>query len=367
MIAVDVALKLGDFALETAFESKARILALHGPSGSGKTTLAHLVAGLIAPDEGRIAVGGALLVDTSQRLFTPPEKRRIGLVFQDALLFPHLDVKTNILFGRFFTPKAERRVPFGAVVETLGVGHLLRRRPGALSGGERQRVGLARALLCSPRLLVMDEPMASLDYDRRQEIMSLIERMRDEFSIPIMLVSHAADEILRLADEVVSLDRGRIVAQGLPSETLAAASRHVDGGRFSVVSAIETHVGAYDARFGVTRLRHPAGEIIVAAHIADGDGRVRVLINATDVALAYRKPENTSIRTALLGRIAAIDEDESPLALAQIDLFGGGRLVAAATRLSVAEMNLSVGAQIYALVKSVALDERELSGGSGAI
>lgn len=364
MIGVDVKLRRGDFTLAAAFASKARILALHGPSGSGKTTLAHLVAGLAAPDEGHIAVNGATLVDTAQRLFVPPEKRRIGLVFQDALLFPHLDVKTNILFGRFFTPKAERRVPFEAVIETLGVAHLLRRRAGALSGGERQRVGLARALLCSPRLLAMDEPMASLDYDRRQEIMTLIERLRDEFSIPILLVSHAADEILRLADEVISLEKGRIVAKGLPSETLAAASRHIEGGRFSVVSALEAHVGAYDTRYGVTRLAHPAGEIIVAAHVANGDRRVRVLINATDVALAYHKPENTSIRTVLLGRIAAIDEDESPLAFVRLELEGGGKLVSATTRLSVAEMNLSVGAQVYALVKSVALDERELGAGA---
>ncbi|WP_024879347.1 molybdenum ABC transporter ATP-binding protein [Methylosinus sp. LW3] len=360
MIGVDIKLRRGDFTLAAAFTSKARILALHGPSGSGKTTLAHLVAGLAAPDEGHIVVNGALLVDTAQRLFVPPEKRRIGLVFQDALLFPHFDVKTNILFGRFFTPKAERRVPFEAVVETLGVAHLLRRRAGALSGGERQRVGLARALLCSPRLLVMDEPMASLDYDRRQEIMTLIERLRDEFSIPILLVSHAADEILRLADEVISLERGGIVAQGLPSETLAAASRHTEGGRFSVVSALVAHVGAFDARYGVTRLAHPSGEIVVAAHIVNGDRKVRALINATDVALAYRKPENTSIRTVLLGRIVAIDEDASPLAFVRLELEGGDRLISATTRLSVAEMNLSVGAQVYALVKSVALDEREL-------
>jgi len=364
MIAVDVALKRGDFALAAAFESKACILALHGPSGSGKTTVAHLVAGLIAPDKGRIAVNGALLVDTARRLFTPPEKRRIGLVFQDALLFPHLDVKTNILFGRFFTPKAERRVPFDAVVETLGVCHLLRRRAGALSGGERQRVGLARALLCSPRLLVMDEPMASLDYDRRQEIMTLIERLRDEFSIPILLVSHAADEILRLADEVVSLDRGRIVAQGLPSETLASASRLVEGGRFSLVSALLAQVGAFDPRYGVTRLEHPAGEIVIAAHITNGDRRVRALINATDVALARRRPQDISIRTVLEGRIVAIDEDASPLAFVQIELKGGGRLVSAATRLSVAEMNLTPGSEIFALVKSVALDERELGAGA---
>lgn len=363
MIAVDIRLRRGEFTLAAAFASKARILALYGPSGSGKTTLAHLVAGLAAPDEGRIIVNGATLVDTTRRLFTPPEKRRIGLVFQDALLFPHLDVRSNILFGRFFTPVVERRVPFDAVVETLGVAHLLARRPGSLSGGERQRVGLARALLCSPRLLVMDEPMASLDFDRRQEIMTLIERLRDEFAIPILLVSHAADEILRLADEVAALDRGRLVAQGLPSETIAAASRLVEGGRFSVVSALTARAGAFEPRYGVTRLTHPAGEIVVAARVADGARPVRALINATDVALARRPPSETSIRTVLEGKILAIDEDEGPLAFVQIDMTGGERLTASVTRLSVAEMNLTVGASVFALVKSVALDERVLGEG----
>ncbi|HEY8260774.1 MAG TPA: molybdenum ABC transporter ATP-binding protein [Methylosinus sp.] len=362
MIAVDVILRRGDFALVAAFESKARILALYGPSGSGKTTLSHLVAGLAAPDSGRIFVNGIALVDSERRLFTPPEKRRIGLVFQDAMLFPHLDVRRNILFGHFFTPREERRVPFDAVVETLGVAHLLRRRAGTLSGGERQRVGLARALLCSPRLLVMDEPMASLDFDRRQEIMSLIERLRDEFRIPILLVSHAADEILRLADEVVALDRGRVVAQGLPAETIAAASRAVEGGRFSVVSALNARAGEFDLRYGVTRLVHPSGEIVVAARVADGTRPVRALINATDVALARRRPSETSIRTVLEGRIVAIDEDEGPLAFVQLDMRGGDRLTASVTRLSAAELDLTLGSEVFALVKSVALDERELTG-----
>lgn len=360
MIAVDLRFARGSFDLVAAFETKARILALHGPSGSGKTTIAHLVAGLVAPKQGRIAVNGALLVDTNERLFTPPEKRRIGLVFQDAMLFPHLDVRRNVTFGRFFTPKAERRVPFDAVVETLGIGHLLSRSTGTLSGGERQRVGLARALLSSPRLLVMDEPMASLDFDRRQEIMTLIERMRDEFAIPILLVSHAADEILRLADEVVALDRGRIVAQGLPSETLAAASRAVEGGRFSVVSAIDARAGAFDPRYGVTRLVHPAGEIIVATRIAEENRPVRALVKATDVALARRRPSDISVRTVLEAKIVALDEDEGPLAFTQLDLAGGGRLMAAVTRLALDEMDLHVGDDIFALVKSVALDEREL-------
>lgn len=360
MILVDVRSRRGDFDLSAAFRSRARILALHGPSGSGKTTLAHLVAGLIAPTSGRIEVRGKTLVDVEQGVFVPPEKRRIGLVFQDALLFPHLDVKRNILFGRFFTPKAERRVPLDAVVETLGIGHLLKRAPGTLSGGERQRVGLARALLSSPRLLAMDEPMASLDFDRRQEIMALIERLRDEFAIPILLVSHAADEILRLADEVVALERGRVVAQGLPSETLAAASRFSDKGRFSVVSAIDARAGAFDPRYGVTRLAHPAGEIVIAARVADGERQVRALINATDVALARKRPSDVSIRTVLEAKIASLDADRGPLAFAHLDLKGGGRLTSALTRLALDDLGLCVGDEVYALVKSVALDEREL-------
>lgn len=360
MIAVDIRHRRGDFELIAAFETKARILALHGPSGSGKTTLAHVIAGLIAPTEGRVAVNGDRLVDTDRGVFVPPEKRRIGLVFQDALLFPHLDVRRNILFGRFFTPRAERRVPFDAVVETLGIEHLLARAPGTLSGGERQRVGLARALLSSPRLLAMDEPMASLDFDRRQEIMTLIERLRDEFAIPILLVSHAADEILRLADEVVALDRGRVLAQGLPSETLAAASRAIEGGRFSVVSAIEARADAFDPRYGVTTLRHPAGEIVIAAKIAAGDRPVRALINATDVALARTRPSQISVRTVLGARVAALDVDQGPLAFVQLELDGGGRLTAAVTRLALDDMNLHLGDDIFALVKSVALDERDL-------
>lgn len=360
MIAVDIRYRRGDFDLVATFETKARIVALHGPSGSGKTTTAHLIAGLIAPAQGRISVNGDLLVDTQRGLFTPPEKRRIGLVFQDALLFPHLDVRRNILFGRFFTPKAERRVPFEAVAQTLGIAHLLDRAPGTLSGGEKQRVGLARALLSSPRLLVMDEPMASLDFDRRQEIMALIERLRDDFAIPILLVSHAADEIMRLADEVVVLDRGRILAQGMPSDTLAAASRLIEGGRFALVSAIDARAGAFDARYGVTTLEHPAGEIVVATKIAAGDRPVRALVKATDVALARSRPADISVRTVLGAKIAALDMDEGPLAFAQLDLTGGGRLTAAVTRLALADMDLHVGDDIFALVKSVALDEREL-------
>lgn len=355
MIALDVRLARQDFELACAFESGARVLALHGPSGAGKSTLAHLIAGVLRPDAGRIVVGGVTLVDTACGVFLPPEKRRVGVVFQDAQLFPHLSVKTNILFGRFFTPKAERRAPYDAIVETLGVGHLLARRPATLSGGERQRVGLARAMLASPRLLLMDEPMAALDHARRQEIMGLIERLRDEFATPIILVSHSAEEIARLADEAVIIDHGRVVAQGAPLDVLPGASRLIEGGRFGLVNSLAARVAAVDPAYGVTRLSHPAGDILVAARLA-GRREARVAIRATDVALARSRTADTSMRTILSGRIDKIDANGGALAFVTLSLAGGDRLVAAVTRLALDELGLAPGAEVFALVKSVALD-----------
>jgi molybdate transport system ATP-binding protein len=360
MMTLDLRYARGDFCLLAAFETTARVLALVGPSGAGKTTLAQLIAGLSRPDAGRIAAEGATLVDTERAIFVPPEKRRIGFVFQDALLFPHLSVRSNIAFGRWFTPEPERRVPFAQVVETLGIGYLLERRPATLSGGEKQRVGLARALLSSPRLLLMDEPMASLDFERRQEIMKLIERLRDEFSIPMLLVSHAADEVARLADEAIVLDRGRIVARGAPIETLPSASRVMEGGRFIVANPLTARIEAHDAHYGVTRLAHPAGKIVVIAQVEPTDRPVRILVKATDVAICKTRPVETSVRTILCGRIDKIDANDSPSAFVVLELIGGDRLTAAITRLALDELGLAVGDRVFALVKSVALDEREM-------
>jgi molybdate transport system ATP-binding protein len=358
MMRVDVTLTRKDYALTAAFETRARILALHGPSGAGKSTLASLIAGLVKPARGRIELDGTVLLDTERRLFLPPEKRRIGVVFQDALLFPHLSVRQNILFGRYFTPPAERRAPVDAIIETLGVGHLLDRRPVTLSGGERQRVGLARALCASPRLLVMDEPMAALDHARRMEVMGLIERLRDEFSIPMALVSHSADEIMRLADEVIVLDHGRIVAQGPPNAALPGAARRIEGGRFALTSFLTTQPADYDARYGVTTLAHPAGEIFIPAKIASRDRPLRVEVKATQVTIALDLPERMSTRTVLRGQVKAIDADAGPLAFVTLALAGGEYLVVAATRLSIDELGLAPGRDVFALVKSVALDER---------
>ncbi len=353
MIAVDVAWSRGDFSLAAAFESRARVLALHGASGAGKSTLALLIAGLLRPDRGSIVIDDLVLADAARRIFVAPEQRRIGVVFQDALLFPHLSVKQNILFGWFFTKRAERRVPFDEVVERLGIGALLQRRPGALSGGERQRVGFARALMASPRLLVMDEPTAALDPARRLEIMSLIEMLRDDFAIPIVLVSHSVEEILRLADEAIVLDQGRVIARGPPQKALL-------GARFALSSLLHARFLSQDARYAVTRLSHPAGEIIVAAMLAPSQGSVPVEIKAIDVVVAKTAPSDLSLRTVLRGAVAKISVDERPFAFVTLALAGGDNLVAAITRLALDALALTEGEEVFALVKSVALDERAM-------
>jgi molybdate transport system ATP-binding protein len=308
VILADIEAERGKFALNVQFESDARLVGLFGPSGSGKTTLIHLIAGLVRPTRGRIEIDGQTLFDSGRNIDVPARQRRVGLVYQDSLLFPHLSVRQNVAFGHFFTPKPERRIPYHSVLETLGIGTLLDRRPGTLSGGERQRVALARALLASPRILLLDEPLASLDFDRKVEIMNLIERLRDEFRIPILYVSHAIEEVSRLAGHVVVLRDGRVAGAGPAADALSQSNRFV--------------------------------------------------IRATDVAVATSRPSDLSVRTILCGTIAAIQSASGALCLVEVALAGGGRLAASLTRLAVSELALAEGTRVYALIKAVAIDER---------
>ncbi|VVB49481.1 Molybdenum import ATP-binding protein ModC [Beijerinckiaceae bacterium RH CH11] len=355
MIEVAVAKRLPGFDLDVAFADSSGATALFGRSGSGKSLTLGLIAGLARPDAGRVLVDGTPLVDVSRRLFVPTHRRRVGLVFQDSHLFPHLSVRKNLLFGRWFAPRAAAAASFDAVVETLGIAALLERRPGALSGGERQRVAIGRALLAAPRLLLLDEPFAALDRQRKLEILPLIERVRAEFSVPLIYVSHALEEVVRIAKTVVVLDAGRVVASGAP-EAVLGATRVAEDRRFGRASILTARVGAYDDAFDLTALAHPAGTLWLAGRAGEAGSPIRVLIKATDVSLAPADPGPLTIRSALAGRIASIVVD-GPLAAATVALEGGESLVALVTRRALHDLGLVEGAPVRALVKTVALDE----------
>ncbi|MCZ8316727.1 molybdenum ABC transporter ATP-binding protein [Phreatobacter sp.] len=350
------------FALDTTFTAGQGVTALFGPSGSGKSTVIRLLAGLERPKEGRIAVGDTLLLDTGSGIAVPPHRRRMGLVFQDALLLPHLSVKANLTYGRWFTPRAERRITFDPVVEVLGIGHLLDRRPATLSGGERQRVAIGRALLASPRLLLMDEPLASLDQARRQEILPFIERLRDAFALPVVYVSHAVEEVTRLASHVVRLDAGRVVAEGTPADVFAAGREIPGSDRFALRSVLTARIRQRLPAYGVTLLDHPAGDIVVPG-LLTAEAEVRLAIRATDVTLSRGATEGLSTRTVLGGTVTRIDPDAGgPFVTVTLTLTGGDVIIAAVTRLAAEALDLAPGVPVKALVKAGAIDESSLPG-----
>ena len=214
MLAVDVDKRLGEFSIAARFETAAGVTALFGPSGAGKTTVVNMIAGLVAPNRGRITLADAVLFDSARRIDVPAHRRRVGYVFQEGRLFPHLSVPANLDYGRRMCGLAPDPAQMARIVELLDIGHLAGRRPGKLSGGERQRVAIGRALLMRPRLLLLDEPLASLDAARKREILPYLERLRDEVGIPMVYVSHHAGELARIATSVVQLDAGRVTAVG---------------------------------------------------------------------------------------------------------------------------------------------------------
>jgi molybdate transport system ATP-binding protein len=222
VLLVDVEKRLGHFGLAAKFESAGRVTALFGPSGSGKSTIANLIAGLLTPDRGRIAFDETVLFDSAVHIDVPPHRRRIGYVFQEGRLFPHLTVGRNLGYGRYMSGIARDDAETDRIVALLDIGHLLGRRPRNLSGGERQRVAIGRALLMRPRLLLLDEPLASLDVARKQEILPYLLRLRDDAKVPMLYVSHHAPELTSIATAVVRIDAGRVTAQG-GLELLAAA------------------------------------------------------------------------------------------------------------------------------------------------
>jgi molybdate transport system ATP-binding protein len=352
---VDIRHRLGAFSLDAAFKTDGRLTALFGPSGSGKTSLVNLIGGLLRPNEGRIVADGRVLADTAAHIFIPRHKRRIGYVFQDARLFPHMTVRQNLRYGRFFTPVSERYSDMDGVVELLGLGHLLDRRPGLLSGGEKQRIAIGRALLASPRLILMDEPLASLDDRRKAEIMPYIERLRDETKIPIVYVSHSVAEVARLATDIVVLDEGRVAAAGPTSEILQRLDLLPEEERSEGGAVLEMRVTGRNEAFGMSSLASRAGEIHVAGLDAEPGATVRVRIRARDVIVATERPRGLSALNILAGRIAGVNSGNGQFADVLIDC-NGEVITARITRQSADMLGLAAGLDVFAVIKSVTFD-----------
>ena len=336
--------RLGTFSLDVAFDAPdGAVTALFGPSGAGKTSIVHILAGLTRPQEGRIVLSGETVVDTQAGIFVPAERRRTGLVFQDARLFPHMSVENNLLFGRRRSPAPASADEIARVIGLLGLDHLLTRSPRSLSGGEKARVALGRALLSSPRLLLLDEPLANLDMARREEILPWLERLRDEFRLPMIYVSHAVDEVARLADHVVLLAAGRVVAQGTAAAMLTG--RHLGG----LIEAVATKMRPD----GLTELNFDGGTFAVPQKFETGR-RLRLRIAAEDILIATNAPSGLSANNVLAATVAGLRSDG---ALAEVDLtVGSARLLARLTSASAQRLELAPGRAVYAIVKSVAID-----------
>jgi len=353
-LSIDVRHRLGSFELEAAFASAGGITAVFGASGCGKTSLVNIIAGLIRPDFARISVGDTVLVDTARGIDVPPHQRRIGYVFQEARLFPHMTVESNLAYGEWFTPKAQRYAARTQILDLLGIAHLLKRRPRDLSGGEKQRVAIGRALLASPRLLLMDEPLASLDAARKAEIMPYLERLRDEVKIPIVYVSHSVAEVMRLATDVAVLSQGKLAAFGPAAEIAQRLDLVPDDEREEGGVIIDMQVAAHDAGFDLTRLASGAGDIYVPGRLGPEGTPARVRIRARDVMLALEEPRNISALNILRGTVAEISSAGPSSVNVRLDC-GGAAVVARITRHSASALGLAPGTPAFAVVKAVSV------------
>jgi molybdate transport system ATP-binding protein len=362
---IDIAHDFGGFSLQAKFACAPGLTALFGRSGSGKTTLVNAIAGLLRPQHARIGINGRTLLDTSAGIFVPPHRRRIGYVFQDARLFPHLTVRHNLLFGRFFARRTDN-IDFNHVVDLLGIAHLLQRRPATLSGGEKQRVAIGRALLSRPELLLMDEPLASLDGARKDEILPYLERLRDELRLPIVYVSHAIAEVSRLADTVVLLSDGRVQAVGSVEDLTARLDLFPLTGRYEAGAVLTATLTRHDDAWGLSVLQMQAGEILVPRLEGRALGTVlRIRIRARDVTLALAPPSDTSALNILPGKVSElkVSSEGGPQVEVRLDC-NGDALLARITRLSAERLGLEPGKTVYAMIKSVALDGGSLGRGA---
>lgn len=365
MLRVAVKKRRGSFLLDAHIELPTPgVVALFGRSGCGKSTLVHVIAGLLAADEGEVVLDDRVLQDTARQLNVPPERRRIGYVFQDARLFPHLSVAANLTYGEK-RAVGRRYVNIDAVADLLALGALMSRRTHQLSGGEKQRVAIGRALLSQPSLLLLDEPLASLDAARRAEVLPYLELLRDQLAIPMVYVSHDFDEVLRLATDVVLMEAGKVTAQGRLSEMSLNKSLRSIIGPEAVGAIVDGRVLGTDVASGLTRLQVGHGELKVQAIDAAAGTNLRVQLLARDLIVATQLPQHLSVRNILAGVITAVSSDDAGSDLIAIDI-GEVEIMARVTKAATRELSLKVGLPAWALVKAVSLRGHSfsISGGS---
>jgi molybdate transport system ATP-binding protein len=329
------------------------VIALFGRSGCGKTTLVNIISGLLDPDEGRVELDGVVLTDTRQRIRVPVERRRIGYVFQDARLFPHLGVLANLRYGERRASKATRAIGLDEVLALLGLEPLLGRRTYQLSGGERQRVALGRALLSQPRLLLLDEPLAGLDAARREEVLPYLETLRDKLSIPMVFVSHQLDEILRLATHVALMEAGEILAAGTLSDISVRPELRAIVGPEGVGAVIDGTVMQVDAMRGMADVQLGRGILHISAPEARVGTRLRIQLLARDIILATELPRGLSVRNALEGVIKDLADDVGQSILVTIDIGAGTAVLSRVTRNAMEALGLRVGMTVWVLIKAV--------------
>jgi molybdate transport system ATP-binding protein len=355
MLRVEVLKQRGDFTLDAAIEVPTPgTIALFGRSGCGKTTLVNVIAGLLQADRVLVDIDGIVLEDSHARSRMPVERRRIGYVFQDSRLFPHLDVTANLRYGEHRAPPGSRIVEFDHVVQLLGLGDLLARRAFELSGGERQRVALGRALLSQPRLLLLDEPLAALDGPRREEVLPYLERLRDRFAIPMVYVSHRFEEVLRLATHVVVMDAGKVAVQG-PIEVVSRhpALRSIVGAD-AIGSVLNGSIAATDPQTGLATIRVGDGHLHVTLREATPAAPVRVQLLARDIILATQPVDGLSVRNRMQGTIARIVAEDRDTNLVEVDI-GGQVVLSRLTRAACMALALREGLSVWVLVKAVSI------------
>jgi molybdate transport system ATP-binding protein len=320
----------------------------------------HLLAGLLTPDAGAVELDGERLYDSTRAINVPAQARRIGYVFQDLRLFPHLDVGGNLAYGLRRAGRGAARIPFARVVELLGLAALLQRRTWQLSGGERQRVALGRALLAQPRLLLLDEPLSAIDAARRNDLLPYFERLRDELALPMILVTHRFEDVVRLATHVVLLEAGRVLAQGdLPAISLRnelGALLGTDG----VGAVVEGRVESIDAAAGLAAIRIGEESLLVSAENLRAGELVRMQLLARDLILATAPPQGLSVRNQLRGRVTGLQREASHNVLVSVDA-GGAPLLARVTEAAVRDLQLHQGQQLWVLVKAASLRSQRIS------